>query len=62
MTRPAPKPSLEPRGLSRADAALTMDQAAACLNVSVRWLRDFLKANEVGYLAAGRKKLFDITT
>lgn len=39
---------------------LTMDEAAAALGASRRWLQDFLKTmRDPCYLQVGRKKLFD---
>ena len=43
----------------RAPSTLTMVEASADLGVSRRWLQDFLKANDIPYLRAGHKKLFD---
>jgi hypothetical protein len=38
---------------------LTMNEAAAALAVSRRWLQDFLPTIECPYLRCGHKKLFD---
>jgi hypothetical protein len=38
---------------------LTMNEAAAALGVSRRWLQDFLPTIECPYLQCGHKKLFD---
>ena len=39
------------------DAPLTMDQAAASLGVSRKWLQSFLPGQNIGYLVAGHKTL-----
>ena len=51
MTRPNPTP--------RDDTPLTMEGAAAALNVSRRWLQDFIQTIPPCWLAAGNRKLFD---
>jgi hypothetical protein len=38
---------------------LTMNEAAAALRVSQRWLQDYLRTVEIPYLQAGNRKLFD---
>lgn len=38
---------------------LKMDEAAARLGVSRRWLQDFLKGRDIPYLAVGNRKMFD---
>jgi len=46
-------------GEERPDILLTMNEAAAALRMSRRWLQDFIKTIPPCYLQAGRKKLFD---
>ena len=43
----------------RAERPMSMDEAADALNVSRRWLQDFIQKIPPCWLAAGNRKLFD---
>ena len=45
--------------VSSREPPLTLREAAAALNVSYRWLLDYLKTIEPCWLQAGHRKLFD---